>query len=582
MSGRNASLAARAALGLVLAGLLAGVFAGEAAKPRRAAAGNEWTVWTASAMERVGKSDPPLSRTDVKIRAARGEYEAFQIVVAAGAIPVTGVDVEASDLTGPEGSTIPRESIVFYREHYVEVTSPSPDPGWGNRPLGKGWYPDALIPFAGSRNGRRDGEFKAAPLFKGVFKGVFKGAPFDVGPNLNQPVWVDVHVPFDAHPGMYAGTLRVSAGRLQSDVPVSLRVRAFTLPLKPTLRSSFGMHMPNLTDRRIHEVLLEHRVMPESVNPGDARELEERFGLNATWLRFWGNFNKKKCTMDPAPSAAEIASALKLYPADLPVHIYSADEIDPCPSVFNTVRSWSAAMHAADPRIRNLVTVSPVGPLYDDGRGAGRSAVDIWPLLPKLWEANPTGIEDLHAKGEEIWSYTALVQDAYSPKWEIDFAPINYRIQPGFLSQSLGLTGILYWRVDLWTGAPFEDLRGYEIDGHFYPGEGMLVYPGGPAGTDSVIPSMRLKWIRKGVEDFEYVAILKRLGRGEWALERARRAGANWHQWTRDAEVVEAVRNELGDEIERLSPRDAVCGARTFACRVPTPGTQGHPSASAR
>jgi hypothetical protein len=149
-----------------------------------------------------------------------------------------------------------------------------------------------------------------------------------------------------------------------------------------------------------------------------------------------------------------------------------------------------------------------------------------------------------------------LVQDAYSPKWEIDFAPINYRIQPGFISQSLGLTGILYWRVDLWTQAPFQDLHGYTIDGNFYPGEGMLVYPGRPAGIDSVIPSMRLKWIREGVEDFEYIAILKRLGRGEWALERARRVGANWRNWTRDIQALESVRNELGAEIERLSARD--------------------------
>jgi Domain of unknown function (DUF4091) len=533
-------LLAQAALGLALIGLFARAFVSEAVKPQHAAGERNWTVWTALEMERIGKSDRPLRRTDVNIRAARGEYEAFQIVVTAGANAVTGVDVEASDLAGPEGSTIPRESLAFYREHYIQVTSPSPDPGRGNRPLGKGWYPDALIPFTDPRNGRRQA-------------GEFKAAPFDVGPNTNQPVWVDVHVPFDAHAGTYSGTVRVSAGQQETDVPISLHVWGFTLPLKPTLKSSFGMHEPNFTDRRVHEVLLQHRVMPESVNPGDARELEEQFGLNTTALRFWGNSNRNKCTMDPAPAPAQIASALKLYPPDLPVYIYPADEIDPCPNLFNTVRSWAANMHAADARIMNLVTVSPTPALYYDGGGTGRSAVDIWTLLPKAWEAARSSVRDVQAKGEEVWSYTALVQDPYSPKWEIDFAPINYRIQPGFISQSLGLTGVLYWRVDLWTQAPFQDLHGYTIDRHFYPGEGMLVYPGRPAGIDSVIPSMRLKWIREGVEDFEYIAILKRLGRGEWALDRARTVGADWHDWTRDIQALESVRNELGDEIERLS-----------------------------
>ena len=51
------------------------------------------------------------------------------------------------------------------------------------------------------------------------------------------------------------------------------------------------------------------------------------------------------------------------------------------------------------------------------------------------------------AKGDEVWSYNTEVQDPYSPKWEIDFAPINFRIQPGFINQSLHLTGLLYWSV---------------------------------------------------------------------------------------------------------------------------------------
>ena len=53
----------------------------------------------------------------------------------------------------------------FVREHYVEVTSPSPDPGNGNRPLGKGWYADALIPFSNQRTGSRiTTEGAAAPF----------------------------------------------------------------------------------------------------------------------------------------------------------------------------------------------------------------------------------------------------------------------------------------------------------------------------------------------------------------------------------------------------------------------------------
>jgi hypothetical protein len=512
-------------------------------------------VWTASGMERIGRADAPVQRSNVEIWGARGEYEPFQIVITARAAAISGVDLAASDLTGPQGSIIPAAALAFYREHYVQVASPSPDPGHGNRPLGKGWYADALIPFSEPRVLRRPAV--------GV-----RAAPFDVAPNTNQPVWVDVHVPFDARPGVYRGNVHVFGGQQNTQIPISLHVWGFALPLKPTLRSSFGMHQPNLTDRRVHEVLLQHRVMPESVNPGDAREFEEKLGLNTTALRFWGNSNRNTCTMDLPPTPAQIAAASRMYPPDLPLHIYPADEIAPCPNLFPTVRNWAANMHAADPRIRNLVTISPKPALYDDGAGTGRSAVDIWTLLPTDYEAARPQVLALQAKGDEIWSYTALVQDSYSPKWEIDFSPINYRIQPGFISQSLGLSGILYWRVDLWSRAPWQDMHGFSIDGHFYPGEGMLVYPGQQAGVAAVLPSMRLKWIREGVEDYEYVAILKRLGRGPWALDQARRAGADWRNWTRDPALLESVRRELGREIERLSSSPMSAQARANGAGV--------------
>lgn len=530
----------KVALGLTFAGVVAALFAPGPRQTASVTGDHKWAVWTASGMERVGRADAPRRRLQANIWAARGEYEPFQVVITAGTEAVTGVDLAASDLTGPEGGMIPAAALAFYREHYVQVTSPSPDPGYGNRPLGKGWYADALIPFADPQHGRRRAGDLAA-------------APFDVIPHTNQPIWVDVHVPFDARPGLYRGSVRVSSNQQDARVPISLHVWDFTLPLKPTLKSSFGMHQPNLTDRRVHEVLLQHRVMPESVNPGDAREFEEKFGLNTTALRFWGNANRNTCTMDPPPTEAQIVSASRLYPPDLALHMYPADEIDPCRNLFKTVRQWAANMHAADPRIRNLVTVSPTPALYDDGRGTARSAVDIWTLLPSAYEAARRQVLSVQAKGDDVWSYTALVQDSYSPKWEIDFAPINYRIQPGFISQSLGLTGILYWRVDLWSRAPWEDMHGFSIDGNFYPGEGMLVYPARQVDEGSVLPSMRLKWIREGVDDYEYIAILKRLGRGDWALNRARRVGADWRNWTRDPAVLESVRHELGDEIERLS-----------------------------
>ena len=159
--------------------------------------------------------------------------------------------------------------------------------------------------------------------------------------------------------------------------------------------------------------------------------------------------------------------------------------------------------------------------MRDDGSGTGRSVADIWVLLPRQFVSNAADVAAALKKGDHVWSYTAIVQDNFSPKWEIDFRPINYRIF-GFLNQSAGATGLLYWSVNSWaigpTSDPWNNMTYIENGKPTPPGEGWLVYPGAEVGSEAFVPSMRLKWIRKSVEDFEYVEILKKLHRGDWAL----------------------------------------------------------------
>ncbi len=252
--------------------------------------------------------------------------------------------------------------------------------------------------------------------------------------------------------------------------------------------------------------------------------------------------------MDVAPPVPSIAAAKAQYPPGALLYSYTADEINQCPNytaLFPTIKQWARNLHQAG--VDNLITIPPTPGLYDDGSGMGRSAVDIWSILPL--EYVPRDVDYVQQKGDQVWAYTTLVQDAYSPKWEIDYPPINYRIFPGFMLQSVGMTGLLYWRVDYWTGHPWTDVDYVAGSNHYY-GEGILVYPGRQVGIpNSVVPSMRLKWIRDGVDDYEYVAILKRCGLGAWALNIARGVASDFSRWTYSPAVLDAARWRLGQAI---------------------------------
>jgi hypothetical protein len=505
--------------------------------PISAAGGVHLMIWTAGSLERIPIDDAPRALAPVRLHAARGEYESFQLALRSSSGTVTGIRIAPTDLHGPGAAIIPARFVTAYVERYVYVDKASPtNSSAANRSLGIGWYPDGLVPLASEG---------ASALFSGTL-----ASSIDAGSGGNQPIWIDVFVPRDAVAGIYDGVIQVSWNDGAADIPYSVKVWNFSLPARPTLGSSFGAHAPYNTDVSTAQLLLAHRLMPRSVTALEAGPLISS-GLSATALPFTSGADSGQCSMSPPPNSSDVARALQRYPGSLDPYIYSADEIDRCASVFPLVRAWGRAIHAADPRIKNLVTMTPVASLFDDGGGAGRSAVDIWVLLPAMYDAAPGLAGQALAKGDQIWSYNTLIQDTYSPKWEIDFSPINYRIQPGFLSASLSLTGILYWRIDLFTSDPWTNVSTYSDKSGVYPGEGMLIYPGQAVGVPGPLPSLRLKYLRDGEEDYEYVRLLQAAGQDSVALALSRSVAASWSNWTRDPNALESAREALGDQIEQ-------------------------------
>ena len=64
---------------------------------------------------------------------------------------------------------------------------------------------------------------------------------------------------------------------------------------------------------------------------------------------------------------------------------------------------------------------------------------------------------------------------------------------------------------------------------------------------------MRLKYLRDGVDDYDYVELLKQAGLGTWALSVCQTVGPDWSNWTRDASALEAAWVQLGSKLDSLN-----------------------------
>ncbi len=193
-----------------------------------------------NSMKRIFQHQEASGPRKAEIKAAKNEYESFQVVVSAIDENINVVNAEISDLVGEKGSVIGKENIKLYREEYVRVRISSP-----RAELPPGLFPEPLVPFINPITGKTIEPLKRArrrwgerPVVTGhpVF-----GIPFGVYKGQNQPIWVDVHVPKYTPAGVYKGKFSVTTSNdVTDEIPVILTVWDFTLPDGPTHRNHFG------------------------------------------------------------------------------------------------------------------------------------------------------------------------------------------------------------------------------------------------------------------------------------------------------------------------------------------------------
>jgi hypothetical protein len=513
------------------------------------AAGASTAVWWCPATHKIPRIRTLPTRVEqaATMSAAGNDHEAVQIVVCPRH-ELRGLTVAAGTLRGPAGATIPAANVRVLRAYYHFVDAPTDRTGV------RDFWPDALPPV---------------------------DRPLDVAAGQNQPLWVLVHVPADARPGDYAGTVQLKARGFQAAVPLRLHVWRFALPERNHLETAFGLspamifryhQLKTEADRRrvldlYFQSFAEHRIstydltpldrirvkfMPEARPPraeldftafdAELTRVRERFHFTNFRLPIegmgGGTFQSRR---EPRigryeETTPEYQAMFASYVQQLEAHlrakgwlsmayVYWFDE--PAPKDFAFVRNGMLRLKKYAPGLARMLTQEPVDELI--------GSVNLW--CPISYRYDHAMAEQRRAAGERFWWYVCCGPKAPYCTLFIDHPATELRI---WLWQTWqrGIVGNLVWESNYWTSAnaypdapqnPYQDPMGYVSDGalgrgvkHYWGnGDGRFLYPPeaaavpGASGPDPVIapPVTSLRWemLREGIEDYEYLYLLRDL-----------------------------------------------------------------------
>jgi hypothetical protein len=545
--------------------------------------------WTTHALDKIrpDRAPPEALQYDVRLFAARNEFEPFQIVLRAESQTIEDVDLQPSSLKGPAGAVIPEKNITIYLEKFIDLAKATPGGG------ATGEWPDALIPRVDRYAGEKRNAF-----------------PFRLQDRRNQPIWIDVYVPPDTPPGTYVGSITITAAEARKAViPVSVHVWPFTLPSTSSFPTTFGFsgisaarqHFGRYTtDEAMYELtriygkaLLWHRISmyggsmtpPAVVKAGDGvmhirwdryddevgplldgtaiAPGEPLYGAKATTvdLRMWKGLQRRD---EKIAYLREFTRHFREKGWLDRLFNYLRDE--PVPSDYAAMLADGEIVHTADPSLKNLVT-APLHPGWS-------SVIDIWSPLINCFEdkleqhfCDPIAGRDDYAgelaKGKKLWWYQSCSSHGCGtvrgkglsyfqgwPTYVIDSSGVANRIMP-WEAWKYHIGGELYFSTnEAFAGKsdPWSDV--FLFNGN---GEGTLLYPGEPSKiggrTDIPIESIRLKLIREGLEDYEYLHMLDQKGESKTAAAIAGTLVRRTYDFDDDPAALYAARQRMGEEL---------------------------------
>jgi hypothetical protein len=561
---------------------------------QQASANGDFKVWAVPAEQKVRPKDKPETtnlvwsgvKKQITVSGAGNEHVPFQVVISApvpeGWRPKApdGFFMTVSDLTSSGGKIIPQNQVSLFLEHYIQIYAMS-------SPVGAtGYWPDALAPLKES--------FSMQAQYAVVG---------------NRPVWIDISIPKGTAGGKYTGKITVTKdGKLLESIDLQLEVYNFSLPEQTHLITYFNISKGELgrlynkpvsdpdieqLSQSYFDILSTHRLetwfneplVPELTLKGENVELkfnDQRYDY------YMNKLKTKRVILESGPH--ELVSQIKAEPfspifnkivksylegvdtyfrkngwSDRLVFNSPIDEPN-TKKDYEETRQWAILVHDAAPGVHFLATESPVSDNPD--WGTFRGYVDNYCVHgnslndPKVKQA----LLEEQAKGGEATWYISCDQAYPQPNYFID-APAMDPVMVPWITARYHMNGILYWAANFWnqTPDPWLDpvtyISGFDCSGGWVlNGEGSLIYPGdhtkrytGQPNVIGPVSSIRLELLREGIEDYEYLWMLKDLGENDFAETTVSNMVVDVSAFSRNVEELYLARKAMARRLEKLS-----------------------------
>ncbi len=460
------------------------------------------------------------------IKLARNESEACQIVLRSKFnSPTRKYTVEFTDFENDNGDTLETQ---VYEEKYIACIS---DENYGT-------YPDALVPYTG-------------------------GGQLRLRYAQNWPYYIQVHADENTPAGTYSAQVTVTSsedGKTQLVAEVTATVWDFTLPVKPSCETAFGLDRYNIARtyytsgnpereqalyEQYYEFLLDHKISPYTLpvdiltDEADAYMSDPR--VTSFMIPYSGNDATLQAYYQKVQSNPDWAKKGYFYPIDEPG---SLEAYQSYTQITDRLNRLCPGYHMVTPA--NTAGFDEGGKTYYTAElQAGRS--DILCGISNIFGIDSFLAQvDARRTDSKIWWYVCCGPQENYCNIFIHFEGIKGRLI-AWQQKKLNIGGLLYWDTNYWCDvtSPWGDPLTTPWTGNTAFGDGSLMYP----GQNGPVSSLRLEEISDGIDDFEYLTIAEELFGKGYIDGKIAKVTNTLTDYTLDDTLLAKVRVEIGNDI---------------------------------